>query len=676
MAETTTSFSSDQLNQQIELILDASGITPQNGEAELYDKITALLDTPQKKQQFFDEMVAYKTAQPNLANYQDLYDDALDFSRKQPGNYDKGTYSSIISLVNREKATGLDSSFLDVYHICNQPEASRIQELKNELDKQSHRRLLTGALEIQTPNDQQLLKKFMTALRDSEQKFDKIVIPVGCDEQGHIRHAISLIIEGNRATIVDQLGGGAYQATKTNIVNTLNDFGITTTVYAPALSQNRSDCAIFTSMVNEVALQGDLNDFLNQFQSLNQDEKWAKVDAQHAKDIKAAAQAYYKNYQNNPVFKLYLQTQSITDFNNMNVDAKDKIIECFNQVTAARDFVVDEYAPTPQDLEWKEEVNAVFMPNCQKLTRAFQRFDTKDDRELRYRLNNSLIYYYDKKHVRIRSESTKDFVLICQTAKDMGNNTITFGAFEKHPEYKAKLYLAALQTGMKMKNQPGLDELRAYPEFTQIQNIIKQKKFEEESRKAWEKQPKLRKQAKKYHAELEQANAAANQDPDYRTLKSELFNAQKALRNAQKNGADPDTLKQLGENVDEAKRKFNENPSQAAIASAETNFRNTIKEMADNYIKYGSSEKDKTKPNERKEKLKKHLEIYDANTFFTKTIRGRDNKGYPLYEETESAMELQRKMTDNEKKNLIREQTKNYKEVQTGLREYMKSAGR
>lgn len=493
MAETTTSFSSDQLNQQIELILDAYGIAPQNGEAKLYDKITALIDTPQKKQQFFDEMVAYKTAQPNLANYQDLYNDALDFSRKQPGNYNKGTYSSTISLVNREKA---------------------------------------------------------------------------------------------------------------------------------------------------------------------------------------AAQAYYKNYQNNPVFKLYLQAQGITDFNYMNAAAKDKIIECFNQVTAARDFVVDEYAPTPQDLEWKEEVNAVFMPNCQKLTRAFQRFDTKDDRELRYRLNNSLIYYYDKKHVRIRSESIKDFVLICQTAKDMGNNTITFGAFEKHPEYKAKLYLAALQTGMKMKNQPSLNELRAYPEFTQIQSIIKQKKFEEESRKAWKNQPELRKRAKEYHAELEQANAAANQDPDYRTLKSELFNANKALSNAKKNGADQDTLRQLGENVDEAKRKFNENPSQAAIASAETNFRNTIKEMADNYIKYGSSEKDKTSPNERKEKLKKHLEIYDANTFFTKTVKGRDNKGYPLFEEIESAMELQRKMTDNEKKSLIREQTKNYKEVQTGLREYMRTAGR
>lgn len=481
-------------------------------------------------------MVAYKTAQPNLANYQDLYNDALDFSRKQPGNYNKGTYSSTISLVNREKAAGLDSSFLDVYHICNQPEASRTAEVKKELAKQSHRRLLTGALEIQTPNDQQLLKKFMTALRDSGQKFDKIVIPVGCDEQGHIRHAISLVIEGNRAMIVDQLGGGAYQATKTNIVNTLNDFGITTTVYAPALSQNRSDCAIFSSMVNDVVLQGDLNDFLTKFQSLNQDEKWAEVDAQHTKDIKVAAQAYYKNYQNNPVFKLYLQAQGITDFNYMNAAAKDKIIECFNQVTAARDFVVDEYAPTPQDLEWKEEVNAVFMPNCQKLTRAFQRFDTKDDRELRYRLNNSLIYYYDKKHVRIRSENTKDFVLICQTAKDMGNNTITFGAFEKHPEYKAKLYLAALQTGMKMKNQPSLDELRAYPEFTQIQSIIKQKKFEEESRKAWKNQPELRKRAKEYHAELEQANAAANQDPDYRTLKSELFNANKALSNAKKTG--------------------------------------------------------------------------------------------------------------------------------------------
>ena len=87
MAETTTSFSSDQLNQQIELILDAYGIAPQNGDAKLYDKITALIDTPQKKQQFFDEMVTYKTAQPNLANYQDLYNDALDFSRKQPGNY-------------------------------------------------------------------------------------------------------------------------------------------------------------------------------------------------------------------------------------------------------------------------------------------------------------------------------------------------------------------------------------------------------------------------------------------------------------------------------------------------------------------------------------------------------------------------------------------------------------
>ncbi len=174
--------------------------------------------------------------------------------------------------------------------------------------------------------------------------------------------------------IVDQLGGGAYQATKTNIVNTLNDFGIATTVYAPALSQNRSDCAIFSSMVNEVAIQGDLNDFLTKFQSLNQDEKWAEVDAQHTKDIKAAAQAYYKNYQNNPVFKLYLQAQGITDFNYMNAAAKDKIIECFNQVTAARDFVVDEYAPTPQDLEWKEEVNAVFMPNCQKAHQSVSAF--------------------------------------------------------------------------------------------------------------------------------------------------------------------------------------------------------------------------------------------------------------------------------------------------------------
>lgn len=112
MAETTTSFSSDQLNQQIELILDAYGIAPQNGDAELYDKITALIDTSQKKQQFFDEMVTYKTAQPNLANYQDLYNDALDFSRKQPGNYNKGTYSHTISLVNREKAAGLEQLFL------------------------------------------------------------------------------------------------------------------------------------------------------------------------------------------------------------------------------------------------------------------------------------------------------------------------------------------------------------------------------------------------------------------------------------------------------------------------------------------------------------------------------------------------------------------------------------
>lgn len=52
MAETTTSFSSDQLNQQIELILDAYGIAPQNGDAELYDKITALL-IPLKKNSSF-----------------------------------------------------------------------------------------------------------------------------------------------------------------------------------------------------------------------------------------------------------------------------------------------------------------------------------------------------------------------------------------------------------------------------------------------------------------------------------------------------------------------------------------------------------------------------------------------------------------------------------------------
>lgn len=52
MAETTTSFSSDQLNQQIELILDAYGIAPQNGDAKLYDKITALIDTPQKNSSF------------------------------------------------------------------------------------------------------------------------------------------------------------------------------------------------------------------------------------------------------------------------------------------------------------------------------------------------------------------------------------------------------------------------------------------------------------------------------------------------------------------------------------------------------------------------------------------------------------------------------------------------
>lgn len=53
--------------------------------------------------------------------------------------------------------------------------------------------------------------------------------------------------------IVDQLGGGAYQATKTNIVKTLNDFGIAHHGLCAALSQNRSDCAIFSSMVNEVA---------------------------------------------------------------------------------------------------------------------------------------------------------------------------------------------------------------------------------------------------------------------------------------------------------------------------------------------------------------------------------------------------------------------------------------
>ena len=91
---------------------------------------------------------------------------------------------------------------------------------------------------------------------------------------------------------------------------------------------------------------------------------------------------------------------------------------------------------------------------------------------------------------------------------------------------------------------------------------------------------------------------------------------------------DLDEAKKSGDKdaISTAKEALNGNENAQKLQENRTAYENTLKEAANFYIKNGSGHPgDKSTPEERKEKLNKHLEQYNPKEFFSK-----DKDGKPL----------------------------------------------
>ena len=146
---------------------------------------------------------------------------------------------------------------------------------------------------------------------------------------------------------------------------------------------------------------------------------------------------------------------------------------------------------------------------------------------------------------------------------------------------------------MKMNNAPQLEDLKEFPEYPQILKLYVPKKRKE-----------LAADLKKKAAEFNKARTAAQNDQDYKRLTKELQEAKKNRDN---------------DAIEKAKEALSQNASHKALEQAQHQYKDAMKLSINFYIQYGSenSKPDQT-PEQRRQKVEKHLENYKAEEFFSK----------------------------------------------------------
>lgn len=237
---------------------------------------------------------------PKITSYNNTPNEDLnvlaEFLAHPDNEYGSGMDNLSIAYMNRELAIQGHCSFVDPCYVNGDTDKLRIQLV----GQHNRKYLVTAPIQVygnnNAPNEDfdNLLKNTLNMLHRYEHKFDKVFIPIGCQESGKAGHNIALILENcngtYRATVLDQLGSSAYIDTKNKISEQLRDVGCNDIEMNQnsLTDRNRMDCATVTALLRNYTLDGtDMRNFKNQFDS-NPPVKFTEkaVNDQHKKDQK------------------------------------------------------------------------------------------------------------------------------------------------------------------------------------------------------------------------------------------------------------------------------------------------------------------------------------------------------------------------------------------------------
>lgn len=238
---------------------------------------------------------------PTISSYNNTADADLDvlaeFISYDKADYGQGMDNLAISYVNREMALQNHCSFFDAHHV-----AGNVNKLNVELVGQHSPYLVSSPINVYGSDNapsqayDEVFENTLKAIDRCNKDFDKIFIPIGCQEDNMPGHNIALILEkasvGFKATILDQMGGVSYIDTKAKMITAMQNIGISDIDYNryPLTNSNRNDCASVTSLLRDYTLSGynmrDIKTRADRYCETNREGIIGsdEVDAQHEED--------------------------------------------------------------------------------------------------------------------------------------------------------------------------------------------------------------------------------------------------------------------------------------------------------------------------------------------------------------------------------------------------------
>ena len=508
-------------NQQLEDIFNAMHIPK-----EVQEKILASLNDSAAKDALIRECENYNNDYHEISvNYQDHHDSIDRYYNLKENDYGTGTYTVVSSLVTWKIAQKHDVCFVDSIFTGTSGK-NKDTELKTRIEASKNKAknpqtIVLGPIETsRTENGKTVFdpNTLSIILNSAEIKnSETAIMPLALtDATNGKRHMVSLILRPNaksgkpEASLIDQCGRDAYKESKDQIKDLLQKSGFNLTYEPDRIMDNRNDCAIFAAMINDAAIgksADELKTYIENVQKKSQDEKAAEVDKYNGQCKQITLNAYWEVCTADPLFKQYLKASGV-DISTLDNAQKMQYLKEFNSggVLTVEDNQNDD--DRVSDPIWKQEIREAVEKANQELSQKFEEYtDSEHPDRLFFRDQNNagnIIAFASKEQAYVEGEQAA-FDQLVVTAKKMGKDTIAFGSFEKHPEYRAKLYLACLKHGLKMTNAPELDSLQQYPEYAAIQNIIS---GEEKKKSEEEKPKKIKELREKFRAIDQELNTA------------------------------------------------------------------------------------------------------------------------------------------------------------------------
>lgn len=254
-------------------------------------------------------------------------------------------------------------------------------------------------------------------------------------------------------------------------------------------------------------------------------------------------------------------------------------------------LTVSEQLPeaTPEDENWKDKVREAISEANKSLGYRFNE-DSNDSEALTFKdqyNSNNTISFSSSNDAYVEGEQ-RAFDELVVAAQKMEKTSISFGKFEKHPEYKAMLYLACLKYGMEMSKAPELSELATmeHPQAKKAFKEIIKHKYTEASKQ-------LDKARKAFYTAVTKPSTEEEEE-----LKKAFDKLKKEKENSPQ---DPDEISKL-------ETQIKKHPLGKALAEAVENKTNITKQG----IEYGVISKEDIK---KYSTSKSSSEKDDQNTF-------------------------------------------------------------